>query len=206
MAKSKSPKPTASSDAIPDWSYWGNLSTTNLRSALQLSLGLDPNKHTPALEPKEELRVLYWNRLGVAKNHAPGADWVVGRVVREDGDIHPEFTEVYLKKFADWIVNDTTLEPFPNEFRRLTESGKKKIIQQPQNEVVPPTKPRYLLLNGDNKSEFFFAHQPLEVLEDLLRHYGGNKAKAGKVHGIERRHLGLVIRNLRSGRPPWSEK
>jgi hypothetical protein len=39
-----------------------------------------------------EIRVQYWNRLAVAKNPAPGADWVVGRVVREDGDISVEFT------------------------------------------------------------------------------------------------------------------
>lgn len=122
MAKSKSPKPTTSSDYVPDWSYWGNLAITNLRSALQLSLGLDPNKHTPALEQKAELRERYWNRLTVAKNHAPEADWVVGRVVREDGDISLEFTEVYLKKFAAWIINETSLRPLSDEFERLGSS------------------------------------------------------------------------------------
>ena len=204
MTEPKSQKPTPSNS--PNWSYWGNLVTVNLREALQLSLGLDPHSHAPGSEANVSLREYYWNRLLVAKNHAPGADWVVGRVVREDGDISVEFTDVYLKKFAAWIVNDTTLEPFPNEFHRLTKRGDKKNIQQPQNEVVSPTKPKYLLLNGDRKSEFYFAHQPLEVLEDFVRHYGGNKTKAAKVHGIERRHLGKVICNMRNGRPPWSEK
>jgi len=166
MAKSTNPKPTASSDDIPDWSYWGNLSTTNLRSVLQLSLGLDPNKHTPALEPKEELRVLYWNRLGVAKNHAPGADWVVGRVVREDGDIHPEFTEVYLKKFADWIINETTLRPLPDEFERLCGS----VVE------VSPT-----LVNTKKD----WTQRPAkEFIEEKSK--AGSYRAAGELHGVSR--------------------
>ena len=48
-----------------------------------------------------------------SKTHSPGADWVVGRVVSEDGDVSVEFTEVYLKKFAAWIItalNDSGMD------------------------------------------------------------------------------------------------
>jgi hypothetical protein len=119
MSEPKSQKPTPSNS--PNWSYWGNLATVNLREALQLSLGLDPHSHVPASEPDLSLRKCYWNRLSIAKDHAPGADWVFGRVVREDGDIHPEFTEVYVKKFATWVINGTTLRPLPDEFISLSE-------------------------------------------------------------------------------------
>ena len=91
----------------PDWSYWGNLATVSLREALQLSLGLDPHALNPVSEQDTALRERYWNRLLISKNHAPTADWVYGRVAREDSDISPEYTEVRLKKFAEWIVNDT---------------------------------------------------------------------------------------------------
>ena len=103
----------------PDWSYWENLATVRLREALQLSLGLDPNTHIPAAETDMRLREEYFKRLQIAKNNAFGAEWLVGRVVREDGDIRAEYTEVYLKKFADWMVNETTLDAFPNEFLHL---------------------------------------------------------------------------------------
>lgn len=207
MPRKKTVQPPPSSGSkSPDWSYWGNLATVSLREALQLSLGLNPHMHVPASEGDISLREQYWNRLMISKNHAPEADWVAGKVIREKGDISPEYTEVYLKKFAEWIVNDTTLEPFPREFRRLTENEKNKKTQQPQNEVTPSTKPRYLLLNGDKNSEFYFASQPLKVLEDFLRYYGGNKTKAASAHNIQRQHLAKVICNLRRGKSPWSER
>ena len=227
MAKSKSPKSTASSDDIPDWSYWGNLLTTNLRSALQLSLGLDPNKHTPAFESKEELRVHYWNRLTVAKNHAPGADWVFGRVVREDGDISVEFTEVYLKKFASWINNETTLRPLPAEFVSLSEKqAQATLTDEPQSSSATPTsftdpsslpsstpltnhtpllQPVHLNLNRDQKSAYYFANQPVSVLNDFMRVHQGNATEAAKTLGIDRRVLGSVLKNLRAGRKPWAD-
>ena len=45
--------------------------------------------------------------------------WLVGRVVRESGDISAEYTEVFVKKFANWLVNETTLDAFPPEFFHL---------------------------------------------------------------------------------------
>ena len=230
MAKSKSPKPTASSDDIPDWSYWGNLATTNLRSALQLSLGLDPNRHTPALEPNMEIRVQYWNRLAVAKNHAPGADWVVGRVVREDGDISVEFTEVYLKKFAAWIINETTLRPLPDEFVSLFEKqaqvAQATLTHEPQSSSATPTsspdprslpnsttltnhtpllQPVHLNLNRETESAYYFAKQPLPVLNDFMRVHRDSPTKAAKTLGIDRRVLGKVLKNVRAGRKPWAD-
>ena len=204
MPKPKSQKPTTSKS--PDWSYWGNLATVNLREALQLSLGLDPHSHVPASEPDMSLRELYWNRLLIAKNQAPGADWVVGKVVREDGDINPEFTEVYLKKFADWMINETTLSPFPDEFRNLVTTPKKASQTETVDQTLEPTQPRYLLVNGDRESAFYFARQPLSVLEDLLRHHGGKFERAAEALKIKRQHLSRVINNLRAGRKPWSDK
>jgi len=89
----------------PNWVHWENIATVNLREALQLSLGLDPHLDVPVPEGATSLREQYWNRLLISKNHAIDADWVVGKVVREDGDISPEYTNVYLKKFTEWIVN-----------------------------------------------------------------------------------------------------
>jgi hypothetical protein len=191
---------------IPDWSYWENLSTVSLREALQLSLGLDPHTHVPALEEDMSLREHYWKRLLVSLNHAPEADWVFGRVVREEGQISPEYTDVYLQKFADWIVHDTTLEPFSEKFRGLTKTLNKADAKQPQNPATPQTQPQYLLLNGDTESEFYFARQSLAVLEDLLRHHRGNIAVAAGAIGIQRQHLSRVINNLRAGRRAWSDK
>jgi hypothetical protein len=64
-------------------------------------------------------REAYFKRLQIAKNNAFGAAWLVGRVVREDGDISAECTEVLLKRFANWMVNGTTLDAFPTEFLHL---------------------------------------------------------------------------------------
>lgn len=180
MAKSKSPKPTASSDAIPDWSYWGNLSTTNLRSALQLSLGLDPNKHTPALESNMELRVQYWNRLTIAKNHATTANWVVGRVVREDGDISVEFTEVYLTKFADWIINETTLSPLPDEFERLGGS-------------VVEVSPTLVNIRKD-----WTQRPPQEFIEEKSK--AGSYEAAGELHGVSRQRYTEIYKGVVGGK------
>ena len=210
LIKPKEPTPEGASllPSVPtvDWSYWKNVSTVNLRSALQLSLGLDPYTHVPASEGDMSLREYYWKRLLVSISHALDADWVVGRVVREEGQISPEYTEVDLKRFAQWIVNDTTLEPFSEEFRGLAKTGKKVGGKQPQNPETSQTQPRFLLLNGDTESEFYFAHQPLAVLEDLLRHHGGNIAVAAGAIEIERQHLSRVINNLRAGRRAWSDK
>jgi len=103
----------------PDWSYWENLATVSLREALQLSLGLDPHTHIPAAETDMKMREAYFKRLQIAKNNAFGAEWLVDRVVREDGDISAEYTEVLLKKFVNWMVNETTLDAFPPEFFHL---------------------------------------------------------------------------------------
>jgi len=120
--KSKKYKPSARDPGAlksPDWSYWENLATVCLREALQLSLGLDPHSHIPATETDMGSREAYFKRLQIAKNNAFGAEWLVDRVVWEDGDISAEYTEVALKRFANWMVNETTLGAFPNEFFQL---------------------------------------------------------------------------------------
>jgi len=166
----KTPTKPSSSAAIkknPDWSYWENLATVSLREALQLSLGLDPHSHVPASEEDMSLREQYWNRLLISKNHAIDADWVVGKVVREDGDISPEYTDVYLKKFAEWIVNDTTLDPFPEQFLKLIPSQTKansEHLQEPLQTEQP-----HLHLNRDKRSQYYFATQPVSVLNDFMR-------------------------------------
>lgn len=124
--KSQKRKPSAKDPGVfksPDWSYWENLATVCLREALQLSLGFDPHSHIPAAETDMQSREAYFKRLQITKNNAFGAAWLVGRVVREGGDISAECTEVYLKKFADWMVNETTLGAFPTEFFHLAASA-----------------------------------------------------------------------------------
>lgn len=150
-----------------DWSYWGNLATVSLREALQLSLGLDPHSHVPASEKNTPLQEQYWNRLLISKNHAIDADWVVGKVVREDGDISPEYTNVYLKKFAEWIVNDTTLTPFPDEFKRLARSEIAGASIQSTNAPINWTQ------------------RPAKDFIDEKRKAGSYEA-AGKLHNVSR--------------------
>lgn len=118
----------------PDWSHWENLSTVSLREALQLSLELDPNTHVPATEPDMLLREKFWERLMVAKNHAISAKWIVGKAVREDGDINFELTMVDLKKFAHWVVTETTLKPIAVEFGKLAEIKSTGLSPAPLNE------------------------------------------------------------------------
>lgn len=177
-----------------------------MREALQLSLNLDPNTHVPALEEDMALREHYFKRLLISLNHAPEADWVVGRVAREEGQISPEHTDVYLQKFAEWIINHTTLEPFPAEFCGLAKIGNKTDIKPIQSEATPQNQPRYLLLNGDKESEFYYARESLKVLEDLLTHHRGSIAAAAKAIKVERQHLSRVVNNLRAGRRAWVDK
>lgn len=189
----------------PDWSYWGNLATVRMREALQLSFGLNPHTHVPSLEKDLTLLDQYHNRLLISKNHAPEADWIVERVVREEGDISAEYTEVYLKKFVDWMVNETTLEIVSEEFKRLALTQADSRPAEPTIQSVTPTRPIYLLVNGDPESDFYYARQPLSVLEDLVKHHGGTFTAAAKALHIERQHLSRVINNLRAGRRAWAD-
>lgn len=161
----------------PDWSYWGNLATVSLREALQLSLGLDPHAHNPASEQDTALREQYWNRLLISKNHAPTGDWVFGRVAREDSDISPEYTEVRLKKFAEWIVNDTTLEPFPNEFKRLAGS-----------EIAGAS------TQSTNAQKDWTQRPPKDFIEEKLK--AGSYVAAGKLHGVGRQRYTEVFKKV----------
>ncbi len=151
----------------PDWAYWGNLLTVRLREALQLSLGLDPHSHIPAIEPDMSIREHYWNRLLITKNHAPGASWVVGRVVRQSGDIDVENTEVHLRKFAGWMINETTLEPFQEEFSRLARSEVKGMSTQ-----------------SDQSKQCWTQRPAQEFIEEKRK--AGSYAAAGRLHGVSR--------------------
>jgi hypothetical protein len=157
-----------------DWTYWENQKTVNLRAALQLSLGLDPNTQVPALETDISIREQYFIRLLVAKNCAPGASWVVGRVARESGDVDVENTEVSLRKFVGWIIYETTLELFPIEFRRI--SG---------NEI-----------NGASTQfrEDWTQRSAKEFIEEKQK--AGSFTAAGKLHGVSRQRYAEVYKKV----------
>ena len=161
----------------PNWVHWENLATVSLREALQLSLGLDPHTHNPASEQDMALREQYWNRLLISKNHAPTADWVIGRVAREDGDISPEYTEIHLKKFAEWIVKETTLTSFPEEFKRLAGSEIAGASTQPPN-----------------TSEYWTQRPAKDFIEEMRK--AGTFTAAGKLHGVGRQRYTEVFKKV----------
>lgn len=161
----------------PDWPYWMNFLIVSLREALQLSLGLDPHTHSLASEPEKSLREQYRNRLLVSKNHALYADWVIGRVAREDGDINPEFTEVNLKKFAEWIVKETNFTSFPDEFKRLSGSG----IAGVSTESL-------------NAPEHWTQRPAKDFIEEKRR--AGSYTAAGKLHGVQRQRYTEVYKKV----------
>jgi hypothetical protein len=122
-------------------------------------------------------RERYFKRLQIAKNHALGAKWLVGRVVLEDGDISAEHTEVLLKKFANWMVNETTLDAFPNEFSRLAES----------NTGVTTTKSNHLIKDWTQRSA-------KEFIEEKRK--AGSFTAAGALHGVKRQRYTEVYKKV----------
>jgi hypothetical protein len=176
----RTPTPPLSSAQVtksPDWSYWGNLYTVSLREALQLSLSVDPHTHVPALERDLALREQYWNRLLITKNHALDADWIAGKVALEDGDVSAEQTAVYLKNFAEWIVNDTTLTPFSDEFKRLAGS-----------EVLGASR------QSVNASKDWTQRPAKDFVEEKRR--AGSYTAAGKLHGVRRQRYTEVYKRV----------
>jgi len=161
----------------PDWSYWENLATVSLREALQLSLGLDPHTHIPAAETDMGSREAYFKRLQIAKNNAFGAEWLVGRVERQDGDISAEQTEVLLKKFANWMVNETTLDPFPSEFSRLVASA-----ADDESTVLTPPKKCWT----ERSAEEFI----------LEKQAAGSYEAAAKLHGVSRQRYAEIYKKV----------
>lgn len=194
---------------MPDWSYWGHLKTLSLRSAIQLSMGLDPERHHPATEIDITLRETYYKRSRIVANHAPGAIWVVGRVTREDGDVSLEFTDCYLKPFVQWFLDELTF-PVAEEFRSLSEfhrtpSPVEEALTASTPVPTPPV-PVHKMVNRNRDSAFYYAKQPIGVLEDLLRSHGGNIAAAARSIDVPRQTLQRVITNLRAGRSPWAAR
>jgi hypothetical protein len=161
----------------PDWSYWENLATVCMREALQLSLGFDPHSHIPATETDMGSREAYFKRLQIAKNNAFGAEWLVDRVVKEDGDISAEKTEVVLKRFATWIVNETTLVAFPNEFSRLAESA-----AVGKSTGLTPSKKYWTQRSAE---EFILEKQA-----------AGSDEAAGKLHGVSRQRYSEIYQKV----------
>jgi len=178
--KSQKHKPSAKDPGVlksPDWSYWENLATVRMREALQLSLGLDPHTHIPAAETDMGSREAYFKRLQIAKNNAFGAEWLVGRVERQDGDISAEQTEVLLKKFANWMVNETTLDPFPSEFSRLVASA-----ADDESTVLTPPKKCWT----ERSAEEFI----------LEKQAAGSYEAAAKLHGVSRQRYAEIYKKV----------
>jgi len=187
----------------PDWNYWGNAKTANLKSAIQLSIDVDPNSYDPATEKDVQLREEYWLRSRVVSNHAPYADWLCGKIVREEGDISFEFTEVFLPQFSSWLQKHTTLGPFPPEFCLI---GQMTNGFQSTSSITKSTEqlPSHKLVNGDKKSSYYFAAQSLSVLEDFVRAHNNSIAAAAASIDVSRQNLGKVLNNLRKGKKPWA--
>jgi len=144
---------------------------------LQLSLGLDPHSDVPVPEGDTSLREQYWNRLLISKNHAPDAHWIAGKLVRENGDISAEHTAVYLKKFTAWIVNDTTVTPFPDEFKRLAGS-----------EITGSSTQSTTALKD-------WTQRPAkDFIEEKLK--AGSYVAAGKLHGVGRQRYTEVFKRV----------
>lgn len=61
---------------------------------------------------------MYWENLQIAKNHAYEADWVVGKVVKEDFDISATQTTVDWEKFCTW-AQGVQLHGLPTEIEIL---------------------------------------------------------------------------------------
>ena len=179
--KNQKHKPTAGSHRGvpkgPDWSYWENLATVRMREALQLSLGLDPHTHIPAAQTDMKMREAHFKRSLIAKNNAFGAEWLVDRVVREDGDISAEYTEVLLKKFANWLVNETTLDVFPSEFFHLAASA----IGGKSTGLTPSKK----YWTQRSAEEFILEKQA-----------AGSEKAAGKLHGVSRQRYSQIYKKV----------
>ena len=70
-------------------------------------------------EKCEVLRQAYWDRSILVKSHATGSDWLVGRAVKEDGDLSMERNHVDLKLFARWLLSLNGPPEVPPEFITL---------------------------------------------------------------------------------------
>jgi hypothetical protein len=102
---------------LPDWGYWGRLKSVTLRDALVLSAGLCPHKYNHENTNPIELTYAqkFWDNLQIAKNHIYSAEWLVGKVAKEDFDVDLNNTTVDLKKFCIWAATVVELHEFPPE-------------------------------------------------------------------------------------------
>ena len=139
--------------------------------------------YVPALERDLSLREQYWNRLLISKNHAPYAGWIAGRVALEEGDISAEQTAVYLKKFAEWIVKETNLTSFPDEFKRLAGS-----------EVAGASR------QSVNASKDWTQRPAKDFIEERLK--AGSYVAAGKLHGVGRQRYTEVYKKVVESQTP----
>jgi len=106
---------------LPDWDHWGRLKTVSLRDALVLSVNLCPDRynHKNSNEVEFEYARKYWQNSQIAKNHVYDAEWLVGKVVREDADIDLRLTNVDLCKFSYWALNVGQISELPTEMEIL---------------------------------------------------------------------------------------
>jgi hypothetical protein len=106
---------------LPDWEHWGRIKTLSLRDALVLSINLCPinYNHENSDEIEFEYAKKYWQNLQIAKNHVYDAEWLVGKVAREDSDIDLCLTNVDLCKFSYWALNVVHISELPTEMEIL---------------------------------------------------------------------------------------
>ena len=106
---------------LPDWDHWGRLKTVSLRDALVLSVNLCPDRynHENSNEIEFGYARKYWQNSQIAKNHVYDAEWLVGKVAREDSDIDLRLTNVDLCKFSYWALNVAHISELPTEMEIL---------------------------------------------------------------------------------------
>ena len=106
---------------LPDWDHWGRLKTVSLRDALVLSVNLCPDRYNHENSDEIEFGYArkYWQNSQIAKNHVYDAEWLVGKVAREDSDIDLRLTNVDLCKFSYWALNVAQISELPTEMEIL---------------------------------------------------------------------------------------
>jgi hypothetical protein len=86
-----------------------------------LSVNLCPDRynHENSNEVEHAYANKYWLNSQIAKNHVFSADWLVGRVAKEDFDVDLRLTNVDLVKFCDWALNTVQFSDLPAEMEIL---------------------------------------------------------------------------------------
>jgi hypothetical protein len=106
---------------LPDWEYWGRMRDVTLRDALVLTLDLCPNSYNHETKTSKEKKFAqkFLSNLQITKSHIYGADWVVGRVSKQEFDVDTAFTTVDLPKFCKWAFGVVKLVDLPEKMKQL---------------------------------------------------------------------------------------